>query len=122
MLKLKALRLKLGYTQKEFAEKIKLDAHNIGDWERGKCEPSLFWIEKISDTFNVSIDYLLGREDEFGNVNVDASANGLSNEEAELIKNFRLLDDVQRRALSRTAKSFADDNTSLSKVDVKNNF
>ena len=119
MLKIKEFRIAKNLTQKELGKIIGCNQTSIGKYERGELEPNLELLNKFADIFEVSIDYLVGREDDFGNVNVDAS---LSNEETELIKNFRLLDDVQRRALSRTAKSFADDNASLSKVDVKNNF
>lgn len=65
-LRLKELRIERNLTQKEIAVKLGLTAHNIGDWERGKAEPSAFWLTKLADFFECSIDYLLGREDDFG--------------------------------------------------------
>ena len=93
MLKIKELRKELNLTQREFAEKLGLDAHNVGDWERGKCEPSSFWLIKISETYKVSTDYLLGREDDFGNV-LAKTSNGaeLSPAEWDFVRKMRALD------------------------------
>lgn len=86
--RLKELRLESGLTQKQFADKIGLDAHNVGDWEREKCEPSIFWLNKIADSFNVSVDYLVGREDDFDNVVVSAPKGNVSPADEKLLKDF----------------------------------
>lgn len=31
-------------------------------WTKGKCKPTLYHIEKLSNFFNVSIDFMLGRK------------------------------------------------------------
>ncbi len=108
MIKLKELRLEKGLTQKEFAEKIDLDAHNVGDWERGKCEPSNDMLVKIANTFDVSVDYLLGRESDYvGNPKLSQLTDRgimldnekLSSLEESLIRNFRKLDVYQQGAI-----------------------
>ena len=112
MLKLKELRVELGLTQREFANKIGLDAHNIGDWERGKCEPSIFWIEKIADVFNISIDYLLGREDDFGNVTVTSPATEeLTYLEKKLLTAFSKLDPDEKEKILSDTEYFANKHT-----------
>ena len=91
-MRLKELRIASGFSQKELAEKINLTAHNIGDWERGKAEPSIFWLEKLADIFNCTIDYLVGREDDFGIVQSSATVPALTALESEMLSHFRALD------------------------------
>ncbi|MBQ6980068.1 MAG: helix-turn-helix transcriptional regulator [Clostridia bacterium] len=91
MVKIKELRTELSLTQKQFAEKLNLDAHNIGDWERGKGEPNSDMLIKISNVFNVSTDYLLGLEDDFGVKQFDGSPSPVSQDELLLIKKLRAL-------------------------------
>ena len=38
-------------------------ANQIGNWERGERHPSLDEIRKLADYFNVSADYLIGRNE-----------------------------------------------------------
>jgi len=59
---LKMLRLSRGLSQQELARDLELSAVTISGYETGKREPSLEILERIADYFNVSIDFLLGRE------------------------------------------------------------
>ena len=108
MIRIKEIRKNSGLTQKEFAEKLNLDAHNVGDWERNKCEPSIFWLSKIADVFGVSIDYLVGREDDFGNVNVVGAE--LSAQEQEVLSLFRHLGPFEREAMLIQMKALKESN------------
>lgn len=45
----KDLRIKLGLTQKEFAERVGVHAITIIRWEKGVSTPHPVWIEKIRD-------------------------------------------------------------------------
>lgn len=59
--------------------------------------PSADQLVKIADFFGCSIDYLLGREGDFGVVAGNASnAPALTQEETQLLKDFRLLDDISK--------------------------
>lgn len=64
------LRSKRDLTQAELGEIIgesigvSLTQSAIGQYERGVRRPSLEIIEALSDTFNVSIDYLFGKTEE----------------------------------------------------------
>ena len=98
MTKIKELRKFYNLTQNEFGERINLTGHNVGDWERGKCEPSITDLIKIAETFDVSIDYLTGRTDEFGNVQRSSSP-GLTADEQQLLKNFALLGPFERETI-----------------------
>lgn len=60
--RLKQLRLLHGYTQQYMANYIGLSLNAYQKYEQGAREPSLDTFILIADIFNVSADYLLGRD------------------------------------------------------------
>lgn len=58
--RLKDLRLEKGYKQDEIAKKLNVTTSAYGYYEQGRNEPSLETVKIISQTFQVSTDYLLG--------------------------------------------------------------
>lgn len=56
------LRKKKGLTQKQLAGILGLDQTAISNWERGKGLPDNTNQFKLANYFNVSLDYLLGRD------------------------------------------------------------
>lgn len=56
------LRKKHGLSQKKLAEELGMSTGIIGMYESGKRKPSYEALEQIADYFNVSIDYLTGRD------------------------------------------------------------
>ena len=101
MLKIRELREEKGLTQKDLAEKIGVIGHNVGDWERCKCEPSTDMLIKIARALEVSVDYLIGNSDDFGNVNVSLQPNGaeLTKDEKTLLESFALLGPFERESI-----------------------
>ncbi|MCY8486383.1 helix-turn-helix domain-containing protein [Bacillus atrophaeus] len=61
--RLKEARKKAGYTQKQAAEKLKIGNNNLSNYERDYRDPDTDTLLKLSDLYNVSTDYLLGKED-----------------------------------------------------------
>ena len=61
--RIKQLREEIGLTQIELADKLKISNSAIGMYETDKREPSDELKIKMSELFNVSIDYLLGKTD-----------------------------------------------------------
>lgn len=59
---LKRLREAKGLFQKDVASAIGVDRTTYVKYERGDSEPSFQILEKLADYFNVSVDYLLGRD------------------------------------------------------------
>ena len=51
-----------GITKQQFLTDIGLNKSAIGDWRRGSTQSYKKHIDKIADYFNVSVDYLLGRD------------------------------------------------------------
>jgi len=58
---LKQLREENGMSQYKFAEEIGVVQSTVGNWESGTREPNLDTLCKLADYFEVSTDYLLGR-------------------------------------------------------------
>lgn len=60
--KLKSLRLQMGLTQKELAEKMETSKSMVSYYELSKRTPSPDVLIKLADIFNVSVDYIMGLE------------------------------------------------------------
>ena len=61
MFVLKELRKEKNITMKKLGEKIGVAESTISLYESGKRQPDNVTLLKIADYFNVSVDYLLGR-------------------------------------------------------------
>ncbi|WP_035172041.1 helix-turn-helix domain-containing protein [Caldanaerobius polysaccharolyticus] len=59
---LKKLRKSHNMTQDELAEMLSLSRSAISLYETGRREPDYSILTKLADIFDVSVDYLLGRE------------------------------------------------------------
>ena len=64
---LKELRKESNLSQKQIAEKLCISQQTYSDYENGKTEPTIETLITIKNFFNVTIEYLLGLEDEYGN-------------------------------------------------------
>lgn len=95
-MRLKELRLERGFSQIEVAHGIKTGQSNIGRWENEEVLPSSDFIIKLADFFEVTTDYLLGRSDELDNVTVQSSAPALPDDERELLRLFRQMNQKQK--------------------------
>lgn len=58
---IKELRLEKNISQKKLADAIGVSQKAIDFWERGVNEPKASYIVKLADYFEVSADYILGR-------------------------------------------------------------
>ena len=58
----KELRKKRGLTQLEASKLLNVDQSTISKWEQDKAIPDIYTLNKISELYNVSIDFLLGKE------------------------------------------------------------
>lgn len=59
--RLKELRNKEGITQGDFAKKLGIARSTYSGYERGTSEPDNVTLDKIANYFEVTTDYLLGR-------------------------------------------------------------
>lgn len=60
--KLKELRIKYGYSQKQVAEKIGVSPSIVSGYETGERTPSTEVLLSLSYLYNCSTDYLLGKQ------------------------------------------------------------
>ena len=74
--RIKELRLSLGLNQIKFGRKLSVTKQCISNWENDNIQPSIDMLIKISKTFSVSADYLLGISND---ITIDAT--GLTSEQ-----------------------------------------
>ena len=60
--KVKELRLELGLSQRKLGALLQVCNQTVSFWETGSREPDLDTLVLIADFFDVSVDYLLGKE------------------------------------------------------------
>lgn len=87
---LKQLRLNKGVLQKEVANYLGVDRTTYVKYERGDSEPNHDMLSKLADYFDVSIDYLLGREEKPSEINSDSLSQ-------KIIETFNSLDDEKQK-------------------------
>lgn len=69
-LTIKKLRKRNKITQLSLAKALNLADNTISQYENGICLPSDDIKIKLADYFGVSLDYLMGREEEFDGLNI----------------------------------------------------
>ncbi len=108
------LRKDAQMSQQQLADKIGVNKQTISQYERGVREPQFDTLGKLCDFFNVSIDYLLGRDsvtmrlltsDEVKLINAYRSGapaadplQPLSQEEEALVRKYRVSSDDTKAA------------------------
>ena len=65
--RLRKLRRERNLTQTELANSLNVSNGTIAMWETEKRQPDLDMVSKIASFFNVSVDYLMGREQKIDN-------------------------------------------------------
>ena len=106
-MRLKELREERNLTQNDVAKAINTSQRNISRWEKNENEPTSNFVLMLADFFECSTDYLLGREDDFGNITIKkekSPTDNLSAEEKELLENFRQLNFKNKMHVSSYAK------------------
>ena len=69
-------------SQRTLAKKAGTSQKSIDNWERGVSSPSAVALCRLADIFECSTDYLIGREDDLGNVTLSVD---LETKEQELL-------------------------------------
>lgn len=70
-MRIKEIRLQNGISQKQLALAIGVAQNTLSQYENGKRAPDFDTMARISDYFHVSVDYLLGRDEEKPFTNTD---------------------------------------------------
>lgn len=108
---LKYLREEQGITQKELAKGCNLSAQCISALEIGRNLPTSLTLIAIAKYFDVSVDYLLGLENDYG-VKLAAPTAApigekLTASERELLSNFRKLSPYLQGIAANTVRGLA---------------
>lgn len=62
---MKKRRMELGLTQQEVADRLFVTRQTISNWENGKNFPDIPMLVTISDSFDLSLDYLLKGDERY---------------------------------------------------------
>ena len=60
--RLKKLRIGKDMTQQQLADYLHVSPGSIGMWEHDRREPDIDMLVKLADFYQVTLDYLVGRE------------------------------------------------------------
>ena len=96
-MRLRELREKHGFLQKDIADRLKVNRTTYTKWESGASEPSIPDLCILADIFSCSVDYLIEHTD----VSVLPYDNeSVSSDDLELIARFRMLNAKGRSLVS----------------------
>ena len=108
-MRLKELREERHLTQNDIAKEIKTSQTNIGRWEKELNEPAASFLIRLADFFQCSIDYLLGREDDLGNITIHTEKPASHpQDEQELLNIYQALSPAHRSQILEYARYFAE--------------
>ena len=79
-------------TQEELANQLNVKRHTICDWESGRTEPSITFLKVIAETFDITVDYLLGLD------NTNTCLDHI------VLKKFQVKNELQHSLLSQVTK------------------
>ena len=113
--KLKDLRTERQLTQNELSLKTGLSHGCIAMLEVGKRAPTGSTLILLADALECSVDYLLGREDDFGNITIqkEKSSVDLTADEKELMDIFKSLHHQHQVQILEYARYFAMRNSTI---------
>ena len=57
--RIRYLRMRHGITQKELAKALYVSEPTVSGWERGRTEPSIDFIVRLTALFQTSLNYLI---------------------------------------------------------------
>lgn len=95
MKNLKLLRKQHNLSQKEIGNIFHASQNTVSQWENGTRKPSYDIIQEIADYFDVSVDYLLGRQEQLPELN--------NKDQKEIQK---ILDETKEQLLSQDGLMF----------------
>ena len=101
--RLKYLRKESGLTQTELSKSLKIGQTTIAAYENGTHDPQIFSLMAYADFFGCSVDYLLGREEDFVSMPV-VTNEPLTKSEKQLLEIYRSLTEELRTLLIEQAK------------------
>lgn len=91
--RLKEIRMEKNLSQKEIASYLQVSQQTYSDYEKGRTNPDISTLILMANILETSTDYLLGREDDLGNIVTqnETATPQLSESEQKLLNSFRRL-------------------------------
>lgn len=89
--RIRRLRQAHRMSQVRLSIELEVSQETVSAYENGKHYPSYPLLVKMSDLFGVSIDYLMGREDD-----CEMQIRELNAEEAIMLRRYRSLDELRK--------------------------
>lgn len=106
---LKQLRKLNGMTQLEVAKKLGITVSAYGNYELGQRQPTPEMLCKLADIFEVSVDYLLGRETPPNKNTALVNKDGITDVAKNFIKEFQdVLSEKRFRDLAKLYRAMND--------------
>lgn len=107
MFRLKELRLESGLKRSELAQALGIHQNTLANYENETRQAPYEFLIIFADYFDVSIDYLLGRDGD--KIKTTSAVNAsppppLSAKERELINDFRICSEKGKRRIAEYAK------------------
>ncbi|MBQ2718096.1 MAG: helix-turn-helix transcriptional regulator [Clostridia bacterium] len=95
-------------TLTEVADGAKLPRSTVSSYVNRGSMPSILQARALADFFGCSVDYLIGREDDFGVISSSNSEElSLSDSELELLELFRTLSEVRQETILDSLRGMA---------------
>jgi transcriptional regulator, XRE family len=122
---LKELRKSRKLLQKDLARYLQVAESTYSYWEQGKFEPDTETLKKLADYFDVSVDYLLGRAENKETATTEnlfkikKAPESLSEDEQELLKQYKGLDSHSKAALLELAKNLNINKSNINKSNTE---
>lgn len=102
---LKSLILQSGKQQIALCHEMNISKQKLSNWKSGYTEPNLHDLILLANYFQCSIDYLLGLEDDFGNIVIKNEAPQLSAEELQILEAYRELTPPGKKLVKQTIET-----------------
>ena len=108
--RLRQLREEAGVSMLQLANAISVSDAAICKWENGNAEPKVTYLIKLSEFFECTVYYLVGKTDVFGTSKYTEIAPPLklSLKEKQLIYSFRELSPNMKNLIQETIKAWKD--------------
>lgn len=116
-IRIKDLRKERNITQSDLAKILNVTQDSISLWEKNKRVPDTQYIIQLADYFEVSVDYLLGRSDDFGNVTVTTASSSavLTPDEQELLELYKKLPKTRQKTVLDTIRFMSESSEAADK-------
>ena len=117
---IKDLRLNSNLTQQIVAENLEISRSVLSQYENNLVEPTAYVVAKFAKYFDVSTDYLLGLEDDFGARSpAPTHTPALTAEESKIFEQYRRLPEQLRKLIRQQLDVYSSPEELLSKSDKK---